>query len=94
MWCGVVLGGAAAGGWLCLPVGHMHRAVPGVVSTCWMLVLCVLYVCLCVQDNDATLTLKEMKDSVAAIFKVCDTLTACVWGLRVLVCWGVECWCW
>lgn len=56
--------------------------------------LCVLYVCLCVQDNDATLTLKEMKDSVAAIFKVCDTLTACVWGLRVLVCWGVECWCW
>jgi hypothetical protein len=24
-----------------------------------------------VQDNDATLSLKEMKDSVAAIFKVC-----------------------
>lgn len=50
--------------------------------------LCVLRVC--VQDNDATLTLKEMKDSVAAIFKVCDT---CARGLRVLVCW-VECCCW
>jgi hypothetical protein len=32
----------------------------------------VVFVLILLQDNDATISLKEMKDSVAAIFKVCE----------------------